>query len=238
MTALAPSPSSPALATTRTPAKGARGTQPLRWPGPAAAPARRGLDVESQAGWVRLHAPEPVRGRAVAEHHERLRREAVLHVRLRTRMISDFPRSDIDDLAVEAADDALMALLRKLDNYRGDSQFWTWARRFAALEAPVSIRRRIGRDRVGIARDPDVLLNVADRGASVSDQVEQRERLQTVSAAIAGSLTARQRRVMLAVAINGVAPQTLAAELSTTPGAIYKTLHDARRTLRARVAAS
>ena len=110
------------------------------------------------------------------------------------RALSAFPHSDIDDLAVEAADDALMALLRKLEDYRGDSQFWTWARRFAALEAPVQICRHIGHDHVGIARDPDVLLNVADRGASVADQVELRERLPAVSAAVAGSLTARQRQ--------------------------------------------
>ncbi|UGS34776.1 RNA polymerase sigma factor [Capillimicrobium parvum] len=208
----------------------------LRFPGGGVA-YRPQLDGESLWWWQRLHGTEPLRREAIALLHERLRREAAFHIRLRVRALSAFPRSDIDDLAVEAADDALMALLRKLEDYRGDSQFWTWARRFAALEAPVSIRRRIGHDHVGIARDPDVLLNVADRGASVADQVELRERLRTVSAAIAGSLTARQRRVMVAVAINGVAPRTLAGELCTTPGAIYKMLHDARRTLRAQVAA-
>jgi RNA polymerase sigma-70 factor (ECF subfamily) len=210
---------------------------PLRVSG-GAVPSRPELDGESLWWWQQLHGTAPQRRDAIALLHERLRREAAFHIRLRVRALSAFPRSDIDDLAVEAADDALMALLRKLDNYRGDSQFWTWARRFAALEAPVSIRRRIGRDHVGIARDPDVLLNVADRGPSVTDQVELRERLQTVTAAIIGSLTARQRKVMVAVTINGVAPKALAAELSTTPGAIYKTLHDARRTLRARGAAS
>jgi RNA polymerase sigma-70 factor (ECF subfamily) len=153
------------------------------------------------------------------------------------RAISRFPRSDIDDLAVQAAGDAVMALLRKLDDYRGDSQFWTWARRFAELEAAVSVRRRLGRDPAGIARDPEPLLQVADRRASVADQVEQRDRLRTVTSLIADALTARQRRVMVDVAIDGVPAQTLAGDLDTTPGAIYKTLHDARRTLRARLAA-
>ena len=99
-------------------------------------------------------AEKPARGQAIAELHERLRREAAFHIRLRIRSRPDFPRSDIDDLAVQAADDALIALLRKLDDFRGDSQFWTWARRFVALEAPVGIRRRLGRgpDRPGDRR--------------------------------------------------------------------------------------
>ncbi|MGZ4249093.1 MAG: hypothetical protein ACXVUE_12410, partial [Solirubrobacteraceae bacterium] len=108
-------------------------------------PVRR-LDAESRAWWVRLHGREPERDRAIAELHERLRREAWFHIRLRTRGMSEFPRSDLDDLAVQAASDALLAVLRKLEHYRGDSQFWTWAKRFAQLEAPVSIRRRMGRD--------------------------------------------------------------------------------------------
>lgn len=201
------------------------------------APPRPGLDVASRSWWERLHANEPVRGRAIAELHERLHREAAFHIRFRVRNLSEFPRSDIDDLAMEAADDALLALLRKLEDYRGDSQFWTWARRFAALEAPVSIRRRLGHDRVGISRDPEHALDVADPAPSVHDRAETRELVQTVSDLIVNALTPRQRVVVVAVAINGVSAQTLAGELHTTPGAIYKTLHDARRTLRAQVAA-
>jgi RNA polymerase sigma-70 factor (ECF subfamily) len=210
--------------------------RPPRWPvGAIATPP--GLDGESQRFWEQLHGAEPARGSAIAELHERLRREAAFHIRLRVRAMSRFPRGDIDDLAVQAADDALMALLRKLDDYRGDSRFWTWARRFAALEAAVSVRRRLGRDPAGIARDPDHVLEVADQGVSVADQVEMRERLRAVTGLIADSLTARQRRVVVDVAIGGVPAQALAGDLQTTPGAIYKTLHDARRTLRARLAA-
>lgn len=197
---------------------------------------RSGLDVQSRSWWERLHATEPVRGRAIAELHERLRREAAFHIRIRVRNVAAFPRSDIDDLATQAADDALMALLRKLDDFRGDSEFWTWARRFAALEAPVSIRRRLGRDRVGISHDPERALDMPDSGHAAHDRVELRELLAHVIDAIADQLTPLQRTVMIATAINGVPAQTLALELHTTPGAIYKTLHDARRKLRAQLA--
>ena len=177
---------------------------------------------------------------AIAELHERLRREAWFHIRLRTRGMAEFPGSDVDDLAVMAADDALLAVLRKLDDYRGESQFWTWARRFAQLEAPVSIRRRLGRDR--LASDPERVLACPDPGCSPEERAEIQELLREVSDLIVGRLTRHQRTVLIAIAIDGVSPATLAIELDTTPGAIYKTLHDARRKLdraaRARLTAS
>lgn len=186
------------------------------------------LDPESQVWWHRLHACESVRTDAIEELHERLQREAKFHVRQRVSTLAAFPRSDIDDLATQAADDALIALLRKLDDYRGESQFLTWARRFAALDAQVSVRRRLGRDRVGISRDPDHALLVADPGSSVHDRVEMRERLRGLTKVINDGLTVRQRAVLVAVAIDGDSTDTLAGKFQTTPGAIYKTLHDAR----------
>ena len=186
------------------------------------------LDPESQAWWDRLHGCESVRTDAIEELHERLRREASFHVRQHVSRLAAFPRSDIDDLATQAADDALVALLRKLDDYRGESQFLTWARRFAALDAQVSVRRRLGRDRVGISRDPDHALDVADPGSSLHEQVVTRERIRSLTKVINNGLTVRQRAVLVAVAIDGVSTDTLAGELQTTPGAIYKTLHDAR----------
>ena len=101
----------------------------------------------------------------------------------------------------------------------------------------MTIRRRLGRDRVGISPDPDSVCRVVDSARSTADLVETQELLETVSDAMAHELTARQRTVLTAVAINGVATETLADELHTTPGAIYKSLHDARVKLRVHVAA-
>jgi RNA polymerase sigma-70 factor (ECF subfamily) len=182
--------------------------------------------------WERLHAPEPTRGRAIAELHERLRREAAFQIRLRVANLTAFPRSDIDDLATQAAGDALIALLGKLEDFRGDSQFWTWARRFAALEAPVSIRRRLGHDRVGISRDPDQAGRVVDRAHSAQDHAELHELLQGVGQVMRDELSARQRTILTEIAINGASTATLAEQFDATPGAIYKSLHDARRKVR------
>jgi len=210
----------------------------MTWPRPpqqgrGSAASERALDAESRAWVTRLRGAEPVRRRAIAELHERLRREARFEIHRRARRLPEFPTSDLDDLAVQAAGDALMTLLRKLDDYRGDSQFWTWARRFAQLEAPVSIRRRLGHDRLAPADSS--LLEPAATGCSPPELVERRLRLQSVTGLIVGQLTHRQRTVVVAIAINGASPSALAIELGTTTGAIYKALHDARTKLKAQM---
>lgn len=217
------------------------GTAPMR-PRPRrecrSALSGRALDAESRAWVARLRGVEPVRRCAMAELHERLRREARFEIRMRTRGRPEFPASDVDDMAVQAASDALMTLLRKLDDYRGDSQFWTWARRFAQLEAPVSIRRRLGHDRLAPADASSEPLEPAAIECSPPELVELRLLLRTVTDMIVGQLTQRQRSVVIAIAINGASPAALAIELDTTPGAIYKTLHDARKKLKAQLALS
>jgi RNA polymerase sigma-70 factor, ECF subfamily len=50
------------------------------------------------------------------------------------------------------------------------------------------------------------------------------------------ALTERQRQVLVAVTLNGVPIDVLAERLQTTRGGLYKTLHDARRRLRAALA--
>lgn len=191
-------------------------------------------DVESRAWLGRLRAVGPVRRDAIEELHERLRREALFHIRRRARSLHELPGSDLEDLAVQAANDSLLAVLRKLDDYRGDSQFWTWARRFAQLEAPASIRRRMGREHVAWG-DPDSAPEVPDPTPSPHERAEARELLKTVSVLVE-QLTRRQRTVLVAITIMGVSTEALAADLHTTPGAVYKILHDARAKLRAELA--
>ncbi len=74
------------------------------------------------------------------------------------------------------------------------------------------------------------LFTTADLGPE--DEAEQGELLRTVQTAVAEELTPRQREVLVALALNGVPIDVLAERLDTTRGALYKTLHDARRKLR------
>jgi RNA polymerase sigma-70 factor (ECF subfamily) len=131
--------------------------------------------------------------------------------------------TDIEHLVVQAADDALVAILAKLHTYRGESRFTTWAYKFALYEAAAKTRKRAWRDRE--------LPLEAELPASQHDH-ETAELLRAIAKGIEEQLTPHQREVLLALAVNGVPIDVLAERLQTTRGALYKTLHDARKALR------
>jgi RNA polymerase sigma-70 factor, ECF subfamily len=143
---------------------------------------------------------------------------------------------ELDDLAMHAANDAPVAVLSKLDTYRGDSRFTTWGYTFALLEAAVKIGRRAWHGRE-VPLDPDGWGDLLDdRHMSPDDQAEASELIRAVRDAIAEVLTPHQRAVLVAITLNDVPIDVLAERRGTTRGALYKTLHDARRKLRARLA--
>ena len=135
-------------------------------------------------------------------------------------------------LATEAADDALLAVLRRLDDFRGLSKFTTWAYKFALYEAAVKVRKHAWRDRE-LPLETDVLGALGAGPPGPDEDVEMRERLGQIAEGMNDVLTPHQRRVLVALAVNGVPMDVLAERLSTTRGALYKTLHDARAKLRA-----
>jgi RNA polymerase sigma-70 factor (ECF subfamily) len=189
------------------------------------------LDPESLE-WLRtLSSTGRERERAVERLHAMLLRAARAEVARRRP-----PVGDVDDFAVQAADDALVAVLRKLHTYRGDSRFTTWAYKFALLEAAVRMRRRPWEGRE-IPLEVEGWGQLPDQGqASPAGQAEASELIDAVRDAIAEVLTPHQRAVLVALTLNDVPIDVLAQRRHTTRGALYKTLHDARRKLRARLA--
>ncbi len=125
-----------------------------------------------------------------------------------------------------------MSVLRRLDDFRGESRFTTWVYKFALLEAAVKLRKRAWQGRE-VPVEPDVWELYSSADLEPDAEAEQSELLATVQEAIAEVLTPHQRRVLVALALNGVPIDVLAERLGTTRGALYKTLHDARRKLRA-----
>ena len=191
------------------------------------------LAQEPRDAWITaLHGPPAVRDEALAELHALLLRAARFELGRRRAMLSDVPHGEIDDMAAQAANDAMVALLRKLDTFRGASRFTTWAYKFALLEAGVKARRRAWRDREVPLEDAS-WPTVADTGPSAQQVLEDAETLRAVRDAMDTALTRHQREVFVALALNGVPIDVLAERLDTTRGALYKTLHDARRKLRA-----
>lgn len=204
------------------------GTVPAPLPKPAVV---LDLDPESQE-WIRdLRAEGPVRDEAVSRLHELLLRAARFEVARRRAAMPHLRGNDLDDLAVQAADDALMSVLRRLDDFRGASRFTTWAYKFALLEAAVKLRKRAWQGKE-IPLEEDAWSAFSSTRPAPDVETEQGELLMALRDAIDRILTAHQRRVLIALAINGVPIDVLADRLDTTRGALYKTLHDARRKLR------
>ena len=197
----------------------------------ATADAPPPLDGESRE-WLRcLRAEGAVRDDAVARLHALLLRAARFEVARRRPTLPHVRGGDLDDVALQPADDALVSVLARLDDFRGASRFTTWVYKFALLEAGVKLRRRAWQGRE-IPLEPETWTLFASAGLEPDGEVEQSELLGTVQTAIEEILTPHQRRVLVALALNGVPIDVLAERLSTTRGALYKTLHDARRKLR------
>ncbi|MGV9248928.1 sigma-70 family RNA polymerase sigma factor [Streptomyces sp. NPDC003710] len=143
---------------------------------------------------------------------------------------------ELNDLAHQAAADALMRITRKIREFRGDARFTTWAFRFVALEVSSKLGRHFWR--VSNARvDLDEWAQVPDRsGIDPVSHWQARELVEAVRDAIE-TLSARQRQVFTAI-VNGVPLEALASELETNRNALYKTMFDARKKLRAQLIAS
>jgi RNA polymerase sigma-70 factor (ECF subfamily) len=194
-----------------------------------------GPDAESR-DWVAGLGSEGGRGdEARHDLHELLLRAARFELNRRRGSHPHLRGGDLDDLAYQAADDAMLAILAKLDTYRGDSRFSTWAYKFALLEAAVKLRRRSWQGReVPIEPEHWAVLSGGDQSPAAS--AESSELLGAVAEAIRTALSLHQREVLVAVAVNGVPIDVLAERLNTTRGALYKTVHDARKKLRANLA--
>ena len=145
---------------------------------------------------------------------------------------------ELDDIAQQAADDALMTIVGKLEDFRGASRFTTWAYKFAMFEVSAKMARHAWRERP-LALDEAAWERLPDRLALLPESAaEQRELLSAVRRAVEEELTDHQRHVFVAAALNDIPIDTLALEIGSNRNAVYKTLFDARRKLRASLAAS
>lgn len=192
------------------------------------------FDAESSR-WLRELRPGSADyDAACACLHALLLRAARFEVGRRRPMLPHLRGNELDDIACEAADDALVSILARLDDFRGASRFTTWAYKFALFEAAVKLRRRAWQGRE-VPLEPESWAMFASPAVAPDLQAEQGELLRALTQAIDDVLTPHQRRVLVALALNGVPIDVLAERLGTTRGALYKTLHDARRKLRDRL---
>lgn len=194
------------------------------------------IGAPSDEPWVSdLNDPGPPGHLAQRSLHDLLLRATRHQVwRLRSQLPGAGP-ADLEDLAQQAADDALVAVLGKLDTFESRSRFSTWVYKFGVLHAGVAVRRQAWRHREVRLSDT---FDVTDDSPAPEGLVQAGDLSRAVHAAIDSVLTPHQRRVTLALLVDQVPIDVLAERLNTNRNALYKTLHDARTRLRASLQAS
>jgi RNA polymerase sigma-70 factor (ECF subfamily) len=202
-------------------------------PGPRSA---RRLD-DASAAWLRDLAPAAAeREQAVSRLHAMLLRAA--RAELQRRAGSDVTGRELDDLAHQAAADSLMAVLAKLESFRGESRFTTWAYRFVILEVATKLGRHFWRIPRASLADEDWEQLPSRFGLDPQRRAEWHDLVAAIRDAVENDLTPHQRRVFSEIVLRGIPLDALVAKLGSNRNAIYKTMFDARRRLRHALAAN
>jgi len=170
-----------------------------------------GADAES-AEWLRvLAAAGPPREAALARLHELLVRIALREVRRRAPRLA-ISGPELEDLAHQAAADAMLAITGKIGQFLGESRFTTWAYKFVILEVSAKIGRHFWRH-PNVPMDAEDWDRLQDRfGFDPAQEFEWRDLLAALRRAVDTQLTPRQRQVFAAIVLNDVPLDTLVAE--------------------------
>jgi RNA polymerase sigma-70 factor (ECF subfamily) len=195
------------------------------------------LDPDSQQWIQMLSGPGPQPEEGLARLHALLLRVARGEMRRRGERLQ-ITGPELDDLAYQAAADPLLAIVGKLGQFRGESRFTTWAYKFVIFEVSAKIGRHFWMN-PAVPMDAEDWERLPDQfGLDPARETERRDLARAVRRAADEHLTPRQRQIFVAVVLNGVPMDALVAELGSTRNAIYKTMFDARRKLRAALAAN
>lgn len=190
--------------------------------------------------WLRdLAEGSPQREAALEALRQRLKRGLFYYLSRERSDLADHPPEEIQQMAEDFAQEALLRILANLDSFRGDSQFTTWATRIAVRLVISELRRLRYRDfsldslidgNENRAADANTL--TIDDGDSPERSAEKRDAWLRIERALNEALTARQRAAFEALILEGVPLDIVAEQLNTNRNALYKLIFDARRKLR------
>ena len=148
--------------------------------------------------------------------------------------------TDLEAQVDDFVQDAILRILDKMDTFRGESRFTTWAQKVAVRVAFTEMRRQRWKD---ISLE-DLLpedsgdftpLVLADPSPDPERLASQSQLLEMIDKMMSEELTDRQRTALLAVVQGGMPLEEVARRMDTNRNALYKLLHDARKQMRARM---
>ncbi len=179
---------------------------------------------------------------ALQDLRERLQRGIFYYLSRERSDLSSVATQDLNQMAEDLAQDAVLRVLDNLDSFRGDSRFTTWATKIAVRVAISDLRRARYKDfRLDdLTANDDLLplefLAAANPQAGVpapERAAEQSDVMTKIDDALKQALTERQYQALDAVVLRGVPLEIVAEQMDTNRNALYKLVHDARRKLRA-----
>lgn len=148
--------------------------------------------------------------------------------------------TDLEAQVDDFVQDAILRILDKMDTFRGESHFTTWAQKVAVRVAFTEMRRQRWKD---ISLE-DLLpedsgdftpLVLSDPSPDPEKLASQSQLLEMIDKMMSEALTDRQRTALLAVVQGGMPLEEVARRMDTNRNALYKLLHDARKQMRARM---
>jgi RNA polymerase sigma-70 factor (ECF subfamily) len=189
----------------------------------------RAIDPET-VEWV-ASLRDARRDTAIAQLHELLLRVARSEIRRRNTG-GQITGPELEDLAHQAAADAVLLVTSRIDEFRGESRFTTWAYKFVVFEVSTKLGRHFWKHRSTPSEPPD-WDRLPDRfGPPPPDVAELADLISAVRAATETCLTHKQREVFTAIVVEGIPLDALVTRMRTTRNAIYKVMFDARQKLR------
>ncbi len=187
--------------------------------------------------WLReLQARGPEQSAAIDDLRAFLLRAAYYALYRNRSQLARLDRSTLEQLAEDTAQEAVLAVLKHLAEFRSESKFTTWAYKFAINLALVAARREhwrnVSLDDL-IDRPLPPTLDYARSGADPDRAARQSEAWTVIRGVIENTLTERQRQALEAIVFDDIPLDEVAERWNSNRNATYKLLHDARRKLKA-----
>ncbi len=183
-----------------------------------------------------LRSEGPEQQEAINDLREYLMRAVLYFFTQNPGELRGLAREEIQQVAEDLAQDALLTVLNHVDEFRGESKFTTWAYRFAINMSLVEARRQRWKNvslENMLSKTEVPAFQVEDKNAADPDlAARQQEIWRVVRQAIDQDLTPRQREILMAIAFEDIPMEIVTEQFHMNRNAVYKMLHDARAKLK------
>ena len=196
-------------------------------------------DRTNEQWLAELRANDEQQSAALEDLRKRLQRSIYYYLSQERSDLRGLAAKELQGMADDLSQDAVLRVTDNLDNFRGESRFTTWANKIAIRLAISDLRRARYKDFSldELTADGDFLsattIIISEAPPNPETAAERDDVMGKIDAAFREALTERQYQALVAVALRGVPMDVVAEQMGTNRNALYKLIHDARRKLRA-----